>query len=59
MMETYDGSEDDSDYEEYSKNSVPGPGSYNIDTGLLNKKKTHSLFISKAERFHSIKQASY
>jgi hypothetical protein len=55
MMETHDGEESDSEYEEYVKDSVPGPGAYNVNDSMIDK-KTHSLFISRAERFKTIKK---
>jgi len=54
MMETHSGEESDSDYQEYVKDSVPGPGAYDVDGTMLDK-KIHSLFISKAERFKTSK----
>ncbi len=55
-METHDGEESDSEYEEYVKESVPGPGAYNIDSTMLDK-KTHSLFVSQAERFKTARKS--
>lgn len=56
MMETYDGEDTDSQEDEYIKGASPGPGAYNYDTGMFNKKKAFSLFISKASRFQETKK---
>lgn len=55
-METHDGEESDSEDEEYVKESTPGPGAYNPYNSLLDK-KTHSLFISKGQRFQTIRKS--